>query len=131
MNTKIKLSVFGILVLIGLFTGANITSAQYVVPTCNSAVLNGYVNPNGSTTTVWFQWGTTASFGYTTPQQVFNIPTNFSAEITGLTQNTRYYFRTVAQNVYGTSYGVTISFTTTMCTPIPTVNLTTNCQLNR
>ena len=35
--------------------------------TASSAALNGSVNPSGSTTTVYFQYGTTTSYGQTTP----------------------------------------------------------------
>jgi uncharacterized repeat protein (TIGR01451 family) len=37
---------------------------------------------------------------------------NYSLSVTGLAQNTTYYFRAVAQNQYGTAYGSLLTFTT-------------------
>src|SRR5262249_48019809 len=38
---------------------------------CGSAQLAGQVNPNGLTTTVYFQYGPNEDFGYVTPNQTF------------------------------------------------------------
>ncbi len=84
--------------------------------TSSSATLNGIVNPNGLATGAFFQWGTSTSFGNTTPSQVLgsgtsnvNVPTN----LTGLSSNTAYYFRIVATNsAGGTTFGATLTFTT-------------------
>ena len=81
----------------------------------NSALLNGSVNPNGSLTNAWYEWGTTTAFGNTTPYQPMgdqNTTYNFSYALTGLSANTIYYYRADAQNSYGTTYGNIMSFTT-------------------
>jgi hypothetical protein len=84
--------------------------------TASSATLNGYLNLNGngsSFATTWFNYGTNTNFGYTTPQNSYNYGlSNYNATISGLTPNTTYYFRAVAQNSQGTVYGNTLSFTT-------------------
>ncbi len=81
----------------------------------NSAMLNATVNSNGSDTTVYFQWGLDTSYGNITASQ--NIGSGISnvfvsEDISGLSTDTTYYFRVVATNTYGTSYGSDMSFTT-------------------
>jgi Secretion system C-terminal sorting domain len=81
-----------------------------------SATLNGTVQAANLTTTVTFEYGTTQSYGSTVnaiPATVTgNIPTNVSANITGLTPLTTYHFRVTAINAEGTAYGNDMSFTT-------------------
>ena len=89
--------------------------------TVNSAQLNATVYPNGSTTTVYFQYGTTASYGSTTTggsigTQNLNLGTTISA----LSPSTTYHFRIVAYNSTGTSYGSDLTLTTS-AQPAPTV----------
>ncbi|HEY4475197.1 MAG TPA: hypothetical protein VJB92_00510 [Candidatus Paceibacterota bacterium] len=81
----------------------------------SSAVLNGNVNPNGSDTTAWFEWGLNPSLGAATGFQSLGSgfgTLNISSVISGLAANATYYFRAVAQNSRGTSYGNILSFTT-------------------
>ncbi len=81
----------------------------------NGATLNGNVNSNSSNTTVWFEYGNSYSLGSTSGYQTVgsaNYSSNISAYLFGLSPNTIYYFRAVAQNAYGTSYGNILSFTT-------------------
>ena len=87
-----------------------------------SATLNGTVNPNGASTTVFFQYGTTAAYGSQTANQVFtgNSVQNVTANVGGLTANTTYHYRLVAKNAGGTSTGSDVSFTTASPTPTPT-----------
>jgi hypothetical protein len=80
----------------------------------NTATLNGTVNPHGLTTTVYFQYGTTTSYGHTSASQskTGNVYQNVSANISGLTARTTYHFRIVGSNNNGTSYGSDRTFTT-------------------
>lgn len=90
------------------------------------AALNGYVNPNGSTDTVrWFEWGTSPAnlSNQTTHYKHGSAPDGFSDAITGLSQNTPYYFRAVAQNSYGTVAGYVLNFTVNP--PAQTATVTT------
>ena len=94
----------------------------------NSATLNGYVNSNGVSSNVWFEWGTSSSyFGNSTPQISYGtLSANFSSTITGLYPNTTYYYRAVAQNPQGGGivYGNQLSFTTLGSSyPYPSGNL--------
>jgi hypothetical protein len=80
----------------------------------SSATLNGSVDPHGFTTSVSFQYGTTTSYGSTTPMQsrTGNAFLNVSANISGLIANTVYHFRIVATNSAGTKMGGDRTFTT-------------------
>ena len=95
-----------------------------------SATLRGTVYPDALTTTVYFQYGTTTSYGLTTASQIKtgNTYQNVSANISPLSANTTYHFRIVATNSAGTRYGIDRTFTTSTATgpPIVTTNPATN-----
>jgi len=80
----------------------------------NSARLNGTVYPHGLSTTVYFQYGRTTSYGSRTPNQTKtgNNYQNVNAIVTGLTPGTTYHFRIVASNAVGTRHGRDRTFTT-------------------
>jgi hypothetical protein len=85
----------------------------------NSATLNATVNPNGSSTTAYFQYGTTTSYGSSTSSQSIGSGTSntsVTANLSGLSSSSTYHYRIVAANSAGTTYGSDISFTTTACT---------------
>jgi hypothetical protein len=79
-----------------------------------SATLNGSVDPHGLTTSVHFQYGTTTSYGFTTPAQSHtgNAYLNIGASVSGLAASTTYHFRIVATNSGGTRMGSDRTFTT-------------------
>ena len=95
-----------------------------------SARLQGTVDPHGVTTTVYFQYGTTLSYGLTTAIQskTGNTYQNVVATIGGLTASTTYHFRIVATNSNGTRYGADRTFTTLSATgpPVAITNPATN-----
>ncbi len=85
--------------------------------TSSSATISAYINPNGDATSYRFLWGTSEnnlsnSSGYF---QLSAGTTNVHVEydITGLSQNTTYYFRIVASNSVDATWSITKSFTTT------------------
>jgi hypothetical protein len=85
------------------------------------ARLNGIAVPNTTTssTTAWFEWGTSGAFGNRTNAQSMTSGTNsqyYSDLISGLTPGGRYYYRAAVQNQYGTAYGDTVTFQTTRTT---------------
>jgi hypothetical protein len=82
--------------------------------TRSSAVLHGWVNPNGLTTTVAFQYGRSANYGRITANQTFtgNTAQRVSVRIPRLRANTTYHFRLVATNNGGTSNGSDRTFRT-------------------
>ncbi|MFZ9874501.1 MAG: Ig-like domain-containing protein, partial [Candidatus Methylacidiphilales bacterium] len=88
-----------------------------------TATLNATVTPNGATTTVSFEYGTTESLGSTTTGTSIgsgSSPVAVSANLTGLQANTTYYYRAVATNSQGTTTGTTLSFTTATALPLVT-----------
>ncbi len=112
---------------------ANATTPAAISPTAttdpatdvngNSATLNATVNPSGSETTVYFEWGTDTTYGNsTTPQSIGSgiDDVSVSADITGLSPNTTYHYRVVATNAAGTVYGDDVSLTTPPITLIIT-----------
>ncbi len=83
----------------------------------NSATLNAQVTPNGSDTHVWFLYGTSSTLSgatQTTSQDLGSgtSAANVSANLSGLTANTTYYFQAVALNSAGTTSGTIQSFVT-------------------
>jgi len=82
--------------------------------TSHSARLNGTVDPHGLTTTVYFQYGRTISYGLRTPNQIKtgNNYQNVTANIAGLAAHTTYHFRMVGSNASGTRFGGDRTFTT-------------------
>ena len=111
------------------FTTLNATGPPIVITNLASniasfsATLNGSVDPHGLTTTVYFQYGTTASYGLTSAIQskTGNAYQNVSAIIGGLSASTTYHFRIVATNSSGTRYGSDRMFTTLSATGLPVV----------
>jgi pimeloyl-ACP methyl ester carboxylesterase len=94
---------------------------------CDTATLNGTVNPNGSAASVYFEFGTDSQLSSFTQTAVQTVPTgtapvSFSAVKTGLACNTIYYYRAVASNgptpVRATNI---LSFTTLSTLPAPTL----------
>jgi len=88
-----------------------------------SATLNGSLQLDGVTTSVYFQYGPTTNYGLsTTPQNHSgNAYQNINANVSNLTANAVYHFRIVAHNTRGTSYGSDRTFTTLSATGAPVV----------
>jgi beta-xylosidase len=84
-----------------------------VTPT--GATLNGTVNPNGASTSYYFEWGTSVAYGNRTSESSSGsgrTAVAVSAALSGLTGATTYHFRLVARNARGTSRGSNATFTT-------------------
>lgn len=88
----------------------------------NAGTLNGTVNPNGSATTAYFQYGTTSNYGSFTPTQSVGSGTtaqSISAYVSGLAACTTYYYQLVASNSSGSNNGGSMTFMTSGCGPSP------------
>lgn len=106
-------------------------TSEIVNITATGAIMNAvFTNPNGSPAQGFFEWGTTTSFGNVT--ETINLGTNysspFSGTLSGLTPNTKYYFRAVVLQNGQTYRGVTKSFVTYSSTSINTGVINTNYQ---
>ncbi len=102
--------------------GANVGSdATFVTPpapsvegavalnvTGSSADLSARVNPNGYDTTYRFEWGVSAGYGHSVPVPDGDVGAGVSGvpvatHLPGLTTDTTYHWRVVAQNANGTT----------------------------
>jgi phosphodiesterase/alkaline phosphatase D-like protein len=101
----------------GLETGA-ISNLQP-----QSAVLLGSLKRGGLATQYYFQYGTTSDYGSQSPTPAGDVPPaseekeekqprSLQAELNGLSANTLYHYRLLAENSFGTSYGQDHTFTT-------------------
>jgi hypothetical protein len=102
---------------ISLYTGTSAAAETAPATTVgeSGATLNGIVNPWGSETKYYFEYGPTLAYGSRT--QEVNLgseqhPVEASAAIVGLSRNTRYHYRIVASNATATNYGADVSFYT-------------------
>ena len=90
----------------------------------DNAVLKGTVNPNGLATTYHFEWGTDSNLATSDNTATLSAGSGtagvaVNATITGLLDNTIYYYRVVATNTTGTSQGTPIRFLTTLLKAAP------------
>ena len=81
--------------------------------TTSSAALTGNLDSTGGETCqVWFEYGTTTSYGSSTTKLSVSSTGPFGAIISSLSSDTTYHFRACASNSKGTRYGDDKSFTT-------------------
>jgi sugar lactone lactonase YvrE len=78
--------------------------------TATSATLNAKINPEALATTYYFEYGLTETYGAKVPiapEAIGSGTSNVLVEqaITGLSENTKYHFRVVAESEAGTSKG--------------------------
>ena len=84
--------------------------------TTTSAQFNASINPNGTSTSAYFDWGLTASYGRSSTPSYFgsgtsSVPVNVT--LTGASANTVYHYRIVAVNSQGQiTRGGDVNFTT-------------------
>ena len=140
MSKKIRLTIFGIIALFGLFGSLHIYTAyagREPDVFCDRAVIYGTIEPNGTPMNAWFEWGTNRSNvqngggkkvgSYTISPNVREETVSY--ELPNLAENATYVYRLVVQFDGDDWPGTTESFTTPSCnrpTPDPTVNLDAN-----
>jgi len=119
--------------------GAPLVATQSnATPSNSTVVLSGTVTPNGAQTSYWFEYGRlNVSEARTVSQAVGSgfIQINAPAYVTGLSANTTYSFRLVAQNAFGIVSGATYSFATNSNPPpqgtIPTTRTSAATDIAR
>ena len=79
------------------------------------------------TTSVWFEYGQTISYGQKTSEKVLTETGFYCITISGLLPATTYHYRAAARNSAGTSYGENKTFTTTSG-PGSTIDIKANCS---
>jgi hypothetical protein len=92
-----------------VFTGSAVD------PSANGVAISGTVNPRGSPTSYWFEYGTTTAYGLTTPSDSAGSASSSSgvaADLSGLEAVTTYHYRLVAENAGGRTNGGDRQFTT-------------------
>src|SRR3989339_149426 len=92
-----------------------VTTGAATNVTTTSATLNGTVNAKGLSTTAWFEYGTVKvlySSVSSTQSVAGSNDTSVQISISGLSSDTTYYYRIVAENSAGTTYGSEYSFKT-------------------
>lgn len=106
------------------YTYPQVTTNAVTSVTTTSAILNGNLDSTGAPVTLepehsgsiscqlWFEYGKTTSYGYSTPEQSISSAGSFSASISGLDDDTTYHFRAVASSGVGTDYGSDMTFIT-------------------
>ncbi len=106
------------------YTNPQVTTDAVTSITADSVTLNGNLDSTGAPVTlepehsglincqVWFEYGKTTAYGYSTPKQSTSYPCSFSANIQDLDSDTTYHFRAVASNGLGTVYGSDTIFMT-------------------
>ncbi|MCF7865297.1 MAG: hypothetical protein K9M11_02220 [Candidatus Pacebacteria bacterium] len=85
----------------------------------SSVTMNGRLDPNGGDTTYWFEYSDDSLLGgiigTVTPNQFMKgdeAAIGIKADVTDLRRNTKYYYRMVSRNEYGTVVGSVVSFKT-------------------
>ena len=109
----------------GSYASATVTTLV-ASASLNSATLKASINPQGKSTTAWFEWGTTTSYGNITPMQsVASVQGNVNVEhaLASLTTGSLYHYRAVASNFLGIVRGDDQTFRPSFFSPISTTLL--------
>jgi hypothetical protein len=125
MRTSTRLGAVSLLAGLALLSSGAGVAAVAAAPTAitgpvngvgpTSATASGTVNPNGQSTTWYFEYGPTASYGRRTSSRsagAGSANVQVSGVLTGLTAGTSYHYRLVATNGAGTARGGDGVFTT-------------------
>ncbi|MEW6142748.1 MAG: Ig-like domain-containing protein [Chloroflexota bacterium] len=97
--------------------------------TASGATLNGNLGALGTAASVnvFFQYGTTTLYGRATTGQAMTATGNFTAVLSGLSANTTYNFRAVADGgAHGLTNGANLTFTTAAALTTITIGGTLN-----
>ena len=100
------------------------TTLNPIVVTAFKATLQGQVNPDGATTTVYFEYGPTTNYGRLSGTNIFSTQLTSlqvaQLDIYGLVPNTTNHFRFVAVNSEGITYGADQTLVSQAAAPFAT-----------
>jgi glucose/arabinose dehydrogenase len=102
----------GLLVAVGCASGETDPPTDV---TDTAATLRAHGSAGGKPTTYWFEYGTTTSYGSSTPRRDGGSGTeqrNVSERVTGLTPDTLYHYRACASNADGSGCSKDVTFRT-------------------
>jgi alpha-tubulin suppressor-like RCC1 family protein len=105
----------GITITFPTLTPPTVTTQAASGITTSDAQLNATVNPEGTDTYSYFEWGTDTTYGNSTPIQNLGNGTADTSPfdtLAGLAEATTYHYRAVAYNAAGITYGADQSFIT-------------------
>ena len=114
-----KISIFSLIALITLTFGCSnvfagsapwVTTGTADIMSASSVTLNGTFSSDSSRTTAWFQLGTDSSFGIFKTVYPGISGNAMWAGVINLQEGATYYFRAVARNTSGITYGSSNSF---------------------
>lgn len=89
-----------------------------------SATLNGTLDSTGGEECqVWFEYGQSSSYGYSTNKETRSSTGQFTRDISELKPDTIYHFRACASNSKGTTRGSDVTFTVSSAVPTLSVSL--------
>jgi phosphodiesterase/alkaline phosphatase D-like protein len=116
LATSVAVSVLAVAAVAVAASSPTVATGSHSNATDNSAVLHGTINPNGSATTYYFQWGLTTAYGvnsvaHSVGRRAGSVSVTTTAR--GLIPGTTYHYRLVATNGAGTSVGADRTFSTT------------------
>jgi phosphodiesterase/alkaline phosphatase D-like protein len=98
-----------------------VSTAAATAVTSSGATLNGSLEPNGTETHYYFEYGITSEYGSSTSSADAGSqsgPTAVSTALAGLLPNQEYHFRLVAQNSFGATRGADEVFLTSAIAPM-------------
>jgi hypothetical protein len=108
---------------VSYFAGAPVNPVIASNLSASAATLNGTVNPDGTSTAAYFQYGTSTSYGTNTSSQALGsgtTPVSFSSSaLSGLQAGTTYDYRLVTVGNGVTTYYANQTFTTSGGTATP------------
>jgi hypothetical protein len=87
----------------------------------DDATLSGTINPHGTRTSYYFEYGTSQAYGERTAEVAAGLGTSNAHEaqaVSGLSEDTTYHVRMVATNSYLTIYGADRTFSTGVKPPV-------------
>jgi DNA-binding beta-propeller fold protein YncE len=100
-------------------TPPSVTTGTVLELADDAAVLSGDIDPQGTSTRYWFEYGLTTAYGSSAPAGhdgdagASTAPQAVSRRVAGLAAGQTYHYRLVAQNTEGTTEGSDRVFTTT------------------